>query len=44
MQIYFLSESTEPPKYFRVKHDQFYIHHYADTRAKKQALEEMLSF
>ena len=32
---------TEPPKYSRSKHGQFYIHHYADTAAKKRALEEI---
>ena len=32
---------TEPPKYFWASHGQFYIHHYADTRAKKRALEEI---
>lgn len=32
---------TEPPKYFWVKYDQFYIHHYADTHTKKRILEEI---
>lgn len=32
---------TEPPKHFWASHGQFYIHHYADTSAKKRALEEI---
>ena len=32
---------TEPPKYFWSSHGQFYIHHYADTYAKKRTLEEI---
>lgn len=32
---------TEPPKYFWIEYGQFYIHHYADTPAKKRALEEI---
>ena len=32
---------TQKPKYFSAKSGQFYIHHYADTRAKKRALEDI---
>lgn len=32
---------TEPPKSFWASHGQFYIHHYASTKAKKTNLEDI---
>ena len=41
MRVHPSTVSIEPPKYFRDKRGQFYIHHYADTASKKKALEEI---
>lgn len=41
MSVHPATVLTEPPKYFWVSHGQFYIHHYASTRGKKKALEEI---
>ncbi len=41
MNIHPSTVLTEPPKYFWSSHGQFYIHHYADTHAKKRVLEEI---
>ncbi|MCY3744082.1 MAG: type I restriction enzyme HsdR N-terminal domain-containing protein [Candidatus Poribacteria bacterium] len=41
MSVHPSTVRTDPPKYFRVEYGQYYIHHYADTRGKKRALEEI---
>lgn len=41
MSVHPSTVRTDPPKYFSVEYGQYYIHHYADTRAKKHALEEI---
>lgn len=35
---------NDPPKHFWCEYDQFYIHYYPDTNAKKRALEEIAQF